>query len=218
MTNAATLTDIILIRHGETDWNAERRLQGHLDVGLNRRGRRQAAAVAAALRDEPLDAIVSSDLQRARDTAEAIAAPHGLPVETVPALRERRFGAFEGLRYDEIRERYPDAYAIWQAREPDARPPTGQIEGETLREFHHRTTTALEALAARFAGRRIVVVAHGGVLDCIHRAATGLPLSRAREAAMPNAGINRLRHDGARLALVGWADVAHLAAPALDEL
>ena len=107
------MTEILLIRHGETDWNVDKRLQGHIDIALNAEGLRQAAALGAVLADEPLDAVFASDLQRARDTAQAVAAPQALPVQIAPTLRERCYGAFEGLRHVEIAQRYPQDYAAW---------------------------------------------------------------------------------------------------------
>src|SRR5258706_8328105 len=100
------MTEIFLIRHGETDWNLEKRLQGHIDIELNAEGERQAAAVAAALLAEPLDLVAASDLQRAIRTADALAAPRGMKLHMDPALRERDYGAFEGLRYGDIEQRY----------------------------------------------------------------------------------------------------------------
>src|SRR5690349_6665287 len=117
------MTEILLIRHGETAWNAARRLQGHLDIPLNDHGQRQAEAVARALQDTPIDAIYSSDLQRARATAQPLADAHDLALQLDAALRERCFGAFEGLIYEELEARFPVAYTQWRVRDPDARFP-----------------------------------------------------------------------------------------------
>ncbi|WP_019139553.1 histidine phosphatase family protein [Noviherbaspirillum massiliense] len=214
------MTEILLIRHGETDWNAEKRLQGHLDIPLNAEGRRQAAALGRSLLDEPLDAIFSSDLQRARQTAEAIAAPRGMTVQIDPGLRERCYGGFEGLTYEEIGERYPEAYLAWKARDPDARFPPGQNLAESLREFSQRAVSAIARLASRDGYRKIAIVAHGGVLDCAYRAARGMGFERARDFDIFNASINRLSWNGAALQLMHWGDIAHLAAEAkvLDEV
>src|SRR3569832_2359518 len=133
------MTEILLIRHGETDWNVEKRLQGHLDISLNEGGRRQAAALGKALLGEPLDAVIASDLQRAIVTAESVAVPRGMRVQIDPELRERCYGAFEGLRYRDISERYPQAYAMWQARDLDTRYPAGPRSAETLREKTRRS-------------------------------------------------------------------------------
>ena len=107
------MTEILLIRHGETAWNAKKRLQGHLDIPLNEEGERQALALGRALRDESLDVVFSSDLQRARQTAHAIAAPRGMQVLLDRGLRERCYCAFEGMLYGEIKQRYPESYAAW---------------------------------------------------------------------------------------------------------
>ncbi|MBV8665791.1 MAG: histidine phosphatase family protein [Burkholderiaceae bacterium] len=215
------MVEILLIRHGETDWNAEKRLQGHLDIELNAEGRRQAQALAEALRGEDLGAVFASDLQRARHTAAPLAAMRGLPVQIEPQLRERCYGAFEGLRYADIGERYPEAYQAMLAREPDARFPMGANRAETLREFSERSLTALGAVVKRAvesAGlRRIAVVTHGGVLDCINRAARGLDLAQKRDFDIPNAGINRLSWKNGAMQIHQWADVAHLPT-ALDEV
>ena len=220
------MTEILLIRHGETDWNAERRLQGHLDIPLNAHGQRQAAALGHALLDEPLDAIIASDLQRARQTAEAIAAPRGMTVLIDPGLRERCFGAFEGLRYDEINSVYPEAYAAWQARDLDARYPQGVHAAETMREFFMRAVSAITRLASDGRHRKIAIVTHGGVLECAYRAAQGVDLAQARDFEVKNASVNRVLWNGAGMQITGWADVAHLGAhsdahsddTALDEI
>lgn len=210
------MTEILLIRHGETAWNAVRRLQGHLDVPLNEEGERQAAALGRALREEPLDAVFSSDLQRALQTARAVAQSRGIEVRIDAGLRERAFGGFEGLMYAEIGAHFPDAYAAWKAREFDAGLPGG---GETLRAFFVRATQAVTAILQSGSYRRIAVVTHGGVLECLYRAAQGLVPDRPRDFEILNASINRLRWDGQHLHIVSWAEVAHLRAErALDEI
>lgn len=211
------MTEIILIRHGETAWNTVKRLQGHLDIPLNAEGRRQAKALAAALENERLDAILASDLQRAVQTAGEIARLHGLPTRLDAALRERCFGGFEGLLYTEIAQQYPEAYASWKASDPDAAFPPGANRGETMREFNQRIISAIAHHARQFSGQKIAIVAHGGVLDCAYRAARKLPLHNPREVTIYNASINRFRYDGAQLQLLQWGDIAHLEA-ALDEV
>jgi 2,3-bisphosphoglycerate-dependent phosphoglycerate mutase len=204
------VTEILLIRHGETAWNAKRRLQGHLDIPLNEEGERQAAALGRALRDESLDAVFSSDLQRARQTAQAIADPRGLPVHLDRGLRERCYGAFEGMLYGEISQRYPEAYAAWQARDIDARFPEGVHVAETLREFSQRVVSTITRIITENKYRRVAMVAHGGVLECAYRAAQGLGFSRARDFDIFNASVNRFTWDGENLKIEHWGDITHL--------
>lgn len=209
---------IILIRHGETAWNAERRLQGHLDIPLNAEGERQARLLAGALAAEPIDLIVSSDLQRARQTAQAVATLRGMPLQIEPGLRERCYGGFEGLLYSEIEQRFPAEFAAWQARDVDAILPTGKNCGESFRQFYARATTAILGLAQAHAGQTIAMVAHGGVLECAYRMALDLPLETPRDFKVFNASINRFHLEEGRLVLDSWGEVAHLQPAALDEL
>jgi probable phosphoglycerate mutase len=211
-------TTILLIRHGETAWNAVRRLQGHLDIALNPEGERQASLLAAALADEPIDGIVASDLLRARQTAEAVAGVHGLPVQIDRQLRERCYGGFEGLLYSEIAQRFPLEFAAWQARDVDALLPPGANRGETFRQFHSRVTTALQRWADAHPGKTLALVAHGGVLECAYRAALGLPLETPRDFKIHNASINRFTLGKGGLALESWGETGHLRQGALDEL
>lgn len=212
------MTEILLIRHGETAWNAIKRLQGHLDVPLNREGEHQAQALAAALDNEPLDAIFSSDLQRARQTAQAIAARRGMEVLVDRGLRERCYGGFEGMLYAEIRQRYPEAHAAWQARDIDARFPAGVHVAETLREFSQRAVDAILRIAGAGTYRKIALVTHGGVLECAYRFALGMDFSQARDFDIFNASVNRFRCDGNALHLLHWGDVAHLQSRKLEVL
>ncbi|HJV84829.1 MAG TPA: histidine phosphatase family protein [Noviherbaspirillum sp.] len=213
------MTEILLIRHGETAWNARKRLQGHLDIPLNAEGEMQAAALGLALMDEPLDAIISSDLQRARQTAKAIAAPRGMEVQVDAGLRERCYGAFEGMLYAEIGQRYPEAYAAWQSRDIDARFPHGVHAAETMREFFQRAVGTITRIASEGKYRKVALVAHGGVLECAYRAAQGVGFERARDFDIFNASINRFTWDGEKLNLMRWGDVSHLdTEQALDEI
>lgn len=200
-------TRILAIRHGETDWNAAQRVQGHTDIPLNARGLQQAALAAAALRDEPLAAVYASDLQRAYQTAQAIAERHGLPVHAERDLRERCFGAFEGHRFVDLEPQYPEDCRRWRQRDPHYAPPGG---GENLIDFSARVRAATARIAARHAGELIVLAVHGGVLDALYRAATGQALQAPRSFELRNAAINRLLWADGRLTLVGWADTAHL--------
>ncbi len=204
------MTEVLLIRHGETAWNAVKRLQGHLDVPLNAKGEQQAAALGRALRDEPLDAVFSSDLQRALHTAQALAAPRGMQVQLDPRLRERCYGAFEGMMYADIGQRYPEAYAAWQARDIDARFPQGVSVGETLREFSQRVIHTMTRILEQGCYRKIALVTHGGVLECAYRAAQGVGFAHPRDFDILNASVNRLQWTGSGLKLLQWGDVSHL--------
>lgn len=212
------MTELLLIRHGETAWNAERRLQGHLDIALNAEGERQAAALARALASESLDAIFSSDLQRAWQTAQAVAAPRGMTVTVDPGLRERCFGAFEGLLYDDIQARFPEAHAAWKARMPSVRYPAGQHVAETLDEFFARVADALSRLLQDRAYRKVALVTHGGVLDCIYRIANQLDIAQPRDFDVFNASVNRVQWTSSGMRVLQWADVAHLSTNVLDEI
>jgi len=151
------VTEILFVRHGETDWNVERRVQGHSDRPLNATGEAQARTLAAELRDEQLDAVYASDLARARETARAVAEQHGLEIELLPALREKNFGGWEGLLDTEIRERFPEADGG----------PWG--DAETSEELAERVLAGLREIAERHPGGRVLVVSHGGPLRAIIR-------------------------------------------------
>ncbi len=209
-------TRVFALRHGQTAWNADTRIQGQLDIGLNDTGRWQAQQLARALAAElaggltpqPLAAIYSSDLARAHDTARALAAATGAPLHTSPLLRERGFGVFEGHTHADIERLWPEQAASWRRRDT-GRGPDG---GEALDTFYARCVPAVCALAAAHPGQVIAIVAHGGVLDCLYRAAVGVDLAAPRSWQLGNAAINRLLFNGERLQLVGWGDDAHLQA------
>ena len=215
------MTEILLIRHGETTWNASRRLQGHIDIPLSSVGERQAAALGRGLIRETLDAVFSSDLQRARQTAEAIAAPRGIPVQIDPGLRERCYGAFEGMLHAEVAKQYPAAYAAWQGRDIDARFPAGERIAETLREFSRRSVEAITRAVRGKKYRKVALVTHGGVLECAYRAAQGQGYEHVRDFEIFNAGVNRFHWDGNAFRLLHWGDVSHLkelSGEVLDEI
>lgn len=205
------MTELILIRHGETDWNRELRFQGQLDVPLNAIGQEQARRVAERLAQEAIHQLVSSDLQRARQTADAVAQRQGARLQFDPlldaALREQHFGMAEGLRVPEIKAAHPQAWDQWVRFDADY----AFEGGESTRQFHARVMVALSALAQRHPDQTLVVVTHGGVLDMVYRSARGLPLSGPRQSDIPNAGMNRVRLDGERIDIISWADTQHLA-------
>jgi probable phosphoglycerate mutase len=214
-----TDTTILLIRHGETAWNAVRRLQGHIDIPLNEEGERQAAALARALAAEKLDAIVSSDLQRAMQTAQAVAALHaGLTLQTDAQLRERAYGVFEGMLYQDIQQQYPEDFARWQARDIEAVMPAGDRVAESFHQFYDRAISGLRGVAARHGGQTVAVVAHGGVLECAYREARGIQLDSPRDFQVKNASINRFTVSGGKLVLDSWGEIDHLALAAMDDV
>ena len=207
-------TRIIAVRHGETAWNVDARIQGQLDVGLNDTGRWQADRVGKALAGEEISAVYSSDLGRAHETAQSIAAVAGIPVVSDEGLRERSFGMFEGKTFDEIHQTWPDHAQNWRKRIPEWEPPQG---GESLLQLRARVTRTLEELASRHPGELIVVVAHGGVLDTLYRVATGQEVNSPRTWQLPNGAINRLLWTPEGLTLVGWSDTQHLENEPTDE-
>jgi probable phosphoglycerate mutase len=207
------VTLLCLVRHGETAWNAEHRVQGQLDVPLSDVGHEQARAVAAALAGERFAAIYSSDLSRARETAEPAARLLGLPVRLDANLRERHYGIFERLTYAEVKERFPEDYARFERREPEFDFRTG----ESLRAFFARAVSCVLSIAERHAGERVLVFTHGGVLDKFYRHVTGIPLSAPREFEIPNCGINWIESADAGWRILAWADTSHLER-ALDDL
>jgi 2,3-bisphosphoglycerate-dependent phosphoglycerate mutase len=203
-----TGTTLLLLRHGETAWNAEHRIQGQLDVPLSPTGMRQAARLAARLADEPISAIYSSDLARAALTAAPLGAQTGCALRFDERLRERAFGIFEGATLEEIARDHRAEFERWRAREIDWAIPGG----ESARDLLDRVGAALTDIVLAHAGGTVAVVAHGGVLDAAYRRARTLPWDAPREHPMLNASINRLHAQAPPLALsiVAWGDVAHL--------
>jgi probable phosphoglycerate mutase len=206
-------TRIIAIRHGETAWNVDTRIQGQIDIDLNPTGRWQAQQVAQALADESIDAIYASDLRRAWQTANAISNASGTSLSAHTGLRERGFGMFEGKTYAEIEATWPDQALQWRQRVPHWEP----LGGESLTAMRVRVEQTATELAARHIGGHIVLVAHGGVMDQLYRLATGQELQAPRAWHLGNAAINRLLWTPEGFTLVGWGDTRHLDAATLDE-
>ena len=206
-------TRIIAIRHGETAWNVDTRIQGQLDIPLNDTGRWQAHRLALALAGQDISTIYASDLWRAWDTALSVANATGLPIQTDEGLRERGFGVFQGKTFAEIEAAWPEQALRWRKRDPEFAPEGG----ESLLQFRARVTQTAQALAARHPGEQIVLVSHGGVMDVLYRAATGQGLQAPRTWELGNAAINRLLWSEQGFTLVGWSDTHHLDDDALDE-
>jgi probable phosphoglycerate mutase len=202
-----------MIRHGETAWNAEGRVQGQTDVPLSAVGESQARAVREALAGERFAALYASDLSRVRQTAAPAAACLGLPVRLEPRLRERHYGKFETLTYIEARERMPEDYARFRAKDLDY----DFGSGESLRRFYERAVACVAGIAERHAGEAVLVFTHGGVLEMVHRHAHGTGLSAPRDFEIPNAALNWVEIGRETWRVWAWAQVAHLER-ALDDL
>ncbi|MGV8803736.1 MAG: histidine phosphatase family protein [Polaromonas sp.] len=206
-------TRIIAIRHGETTWNVDSRIQGRLDIPLNATGRQQASRMALALKSEPIAAIYASDLARAWETADYLGRAHGLGITPETGLRERGFGDFEGKTFAEIEALLPEQSMRWRKRDPHFAP----AGGESLLTMSQRVIEATERLAARHPGELIALVGHGGVMDVLYRAATRQHIQAPRTWTLGNAAINRLLWTPQGLTLVGWADTQHLEDGTLDD-
>ncbi len=202
-----------MIRHAETAWNAEGRVQGQTDVPLSAAGEAQALALVAAISGERFAALYASDLRRVRQTAAPAALALGLEVRLDAGLRERHYGKFETLTYAEARERHPEDYQRFRDKEPAY----DFGSGESLLAFHARAIACVGAIARRHAGETVLVFTHGGVLEMVHRHARGTGLSAPRDFEIPNASINWVEVAGAEWRVTGWAERGHLDA-ALDDL
>lgn len=206
-------TRFCLIRHGETDWNGEKRIQGHIDIELNAAGEAQAEAVRRGLAGHSFAVAYSSDLRRAWRTAQIATAGLGLAVSPAPTFRERNFGVLQGITSHEASIQRPLAHRHHLARTPHYDYETG----ESLIDFSARITAGLEILVARHSGQQVLIFTHGGVLDIAYRTATGRALEMARDFQLPNAAFNWIEHDTHGWRLISWADCGHLQA-ALDEV
>ena len=200
-------TELILIRHGETFWNREHRIQGHLDSALTPEGIAQAEACARRLADEQIDVVVASDLGRVRHTAEILLAGRALPVTFDASLRERCFGTGEGMTYAEMDGKYPQLFSQVGLVDSEFTLP----EGETRAAFHARVNAAINRLATAHAGKRLLIVTHGGVLGVIYRWLNDIPIASAQRVAIPNVGYNRISLHPSGWKIDAWADTSHLA-------
>jgi len=207
---------LLIIRHGETKWNAEHRFQGHGDSPLTETGRNQVAALGRRMQAINFDALISSDLGRTRETSAIIAGFTGHAAEFDSRLRERNYGVLEGLTVPEIRAQHSDVYDRFNMDNPDYILP----EGESHRQHYQRNVSFFkEFLAGRF-GAKVVVVAHGGVLDSIFRYVAGLPLDQPRCYITTNASLTIVSHGEfygtKRWVIETWCDASHLNGIALD--
>lgn len=208
---------LCMVRHGETAWNAEGRVQGQLDIPLSDTGHAQARALAQALAHEHFDALYSSDLVRVRQTAQPLASLLRKEVFLSERLRERHYGIFQGMTYTEAKERLPADYLRFKDKDPDYDFQTG----ESLNAFSARVLGFIRDLLEKESGKSVLVFTHGGVLEILYRHATSRGLSTPRDFEIPNAAVNRLEHNAGAWRIHCWADVGHLASlvdEALDDL
>ena len=227
------VTTLVLIRHGETAWNREKRLQGQIDIALSDVGERQARSLAERFDVKAnadanaqaaliVDVVLSSDLSRAMQTAAPVAEALGLPIIPEPGLRERHYGVFQGTTRDQIALQWPHDHARWMAHDPDFTPEGG----ESMRQLSARVVRTLASIGRAYAGKTVVCVTHGGVLDCAYRFAVPLPLEAPRQHTLLNASVNTIQwysdetgHDAHGTArLIAWGDVAHLTATKDDSI
>ena len=200
------MTEILLIRHGETLWNQQGRMQGQHDSPLTPLGLTQARQLARRLKNVAFTTLYSSDLGRAHQTARCIADVTGHEIVADERLRERHFGIFEGMTNNEIKSRHPELHELFAQRLPDFCMPGG----ESAAHFSARCVGALEGIAGRHEGETIAVVTHGLVLDAVYRRAVNMPLEKPRGFPLMNCSLNTFRYDGGRWAVTAVCDVSHL--------
>jgi broad specificity phosphatase PhoE len=189
---------VYLARHGESDWNVDRRWQGHADRPHTDRGREQARALAERLAGVDLQAVYASDLRRAWETAEAVAAPRELDVVRLPELREVDVGSWSGFTRDECAERFPGAFVRWQGGG------TGWEDGESYEEMGERIVAAIQRLAAQHPDGAILVVSHGGPIRAVHAHALGVDIATHRRTGPvePNARLSSVSVEDGRIARI----------------
>ncbi|HZP85345.1 MAG TPA: histidine phosphatase family protein [Burkholderiales bacterium] len=199
-------TRFTVVRHGETAWNAQGRIQGNLDSPLNEEGLAQAILLGERLARERFDAVYCSDLGRVLQTIQPFVDHTRIEPIRSPQLRERHLGVFQGLTSEECMQRYPDEYKRFHGREPDHAVP----EGESIRQVYARVSSFFNQAAARHSGQALLIVTHGGILDALYRLVTNTPLDRRRDFPIYNASLNCVVHRAGRWLLDTWGDISHL--------
>jgi len=212
------VTTLVVIRHGETQWNREGRIQGHLDSALTPEGVEQAEACALRLQAELFDHVVASDLARVQRTAGILTANMNLPIRNESALRERCFGIGEGKTYGELDALYVEHFERVRSDNPDLE--LSLEGGESRRQFHERIVAVLQKIAADHSGKRVLVVTHGGVLGVIYRWLKGLPIAGGDnvKVEIPNVAYNRISIQDGKWTLDVWADSSHLPVETFEEV
>jgi 2,3-bisphosphoglycerate-dependent phosphoglycerate mutase len=206
-------TELIVVRHGETIWNADQRMQGHLDVPLNERGRRQAQAAAAHLAGERIDKIYCSDLERAVETADIIRDGRDVEMIRDRRLRELHMGTFQGMTQSEARTHHGDAWERFFIHDADYALPGGESRGQKQVEI----AAFMEEVAVADTGLKLLVVTHGGILIAMLRHVLHIPPGHHFRVRIDNAGIQRFYHEKQTWFLVSWGEVGHLAAERKQE-
>lgn len=205
MSKSTSVTRIFLIRHGETLWNSEHRIQGHIDSPLTPTGLAQAQALAQRLQAQTFAALYSSDLGRAYQTAQCLAQTTHLPILVDQRLRERNLGCLQGLTRSEAQQQFPKEYQLYQTLDPDYLIPNG----ESLRQFRQRCISCLEELIKQHPGQRILVVSHGGVLINVFKHTLHLPYDMPRWFEIFNTSLNVFSYKEDHWRLETWGDVSH---------
>lgn len=200
------MTELILVRHGETEWNQQRLLQGHLDSPLTVAGVEQAHLIGPRIAALAPDHIYSSDTGRAYHTAQIIATYHQRPIVTDAAFRERCLGLFQGYTWDTLATMYPDAYQQYRSGNRDYMIP----EGESYQQFLHRVVTGIQQLADHHPQEKTLLVTHGGVIGALVRHVLGIPLSMPRRFTLKNTSINRIVVKDGDWFLDTLGDTSHL--------
>lgn len=203
-------TEIVLVRHGQTDANVAMRIQGQKDTPLNAVGLDQAEKVGDALvqvaQSRRFDGVYCSDLTRTRQTLAPFISQNGLPVSYIKQLRERDFGWFENQTYDEVAQSHPERAELFGRRDPEY----DLHGGESLQTFLNRVVAVMTDIAARHPNQHILAVTHGGVLDCVQRWARDLALHTERDFEIPNTSVNKIVVTADQCQIASWADITHL--------
>lgn len=195
-----------MVRHGETDWNTEHRMQGRSDIPLNERGRKQASFAAKFLKDTPIDTIYTSPLSRARETAEIIRGERPIPVIPEEGLLEIDLGAWDGCTPEDLDEKFPGAYDIWRAHPEKARPEGG----ETFPAVQERAAAATERIAAENRGKTVLFVSHMGCLSTVLIRASGKSLDTLWQVPIPNCGLAVLEEEDGIWTVTEWGKADYI--------
>lgn len=210
-----SITKITIVRHGETEWNKAIRLQGHQDSSLTQKGIEQAEQLAETIHLREFDLLISSDLGRVKHTTRIINKHLNLKVIENKNLRERAFGVMEGRSLDYIESNFPDVHKAYMTRDAEFPIP----EGESLVQFNQRIVNCINTIAKDYSGKSILVIAHGGVLDCVFRKICGIDLGSTRIFSVYNTSVNSILINNGEWKLEEWGNIEHLNnAEVLDEI